>query len=80
MLLYQLSKCGIHLMPIKEDATVANITPKDDKCEDAAIADVVSAVRSFFIKYCRFSYKVSEEKIICRIRENLEYDLEFHED
>lgn len=80
MLLYQLSKCGINLLPVQNDALVAKLVPKNQKAEELAISNITQAVRSFFIKSSRFSYQLPEDKILCRIRENLEFDEEFHED
>lgn len=40
ILLFELSKCGIHLLPENEDAARANIPLKDQDAEERAIMDV----------------------------------------
>jgi cancer susceptibility candidate protein 1 len=37
-------------------------------------------VRSFYLKSSRFSYQLSDKKVLLRIRENLAYDELFAED
>ncbi|KAL4485735.1 hypothetical protein ABPG72_010997 [Tetrahymena utriculariae] len=79
LLLSQLSKSGIHLQPHEDDANDENIVKKNPAAEATAIAEIVFAVRSFFIQSSRFSGQINKDKILVRIKENLEYDEEFLE-
>ena len=67
-------------MPNKSDAASANITDKESEAEQLAITDICIAVRSFFIQSSKWSNSLSPQQILVRLRENLEYDEEFHED
>jgi len=79
-LLYELGKCGINLMPVSNDAVVAGITVKSEKTEELAIRDIAVSVRSFYVKSSHHSNSLVGDKILVRIRENLEYDQDFAED
>ena len=79
-LLYELQKCGVLLMPVRQDAQVAEITEKEEAAEDQAIQDIGFASRSFYIKSSKWNNSIPEDRVLCRVRENPEYDEEFHED
>lgn len=79
-LLMELSKCGIHLLPVDEDAKLGGIHLKDRAAEERAILDVASSLRSLAIRSSRWNRSVDPENIVLKIRENLEFDREFYED
>ncbi len=45
-----------------------------------AISDISQAVRSFYIESSRLNGVEANETIIAKIKENLEFDIEFAED
>ncbi len=79
-LLIELSKCGIHLMPIDDDAKVGNISLKNRATEEKAIMDITTTVNSFSFRSAKWSRHMNTDKIAVKYRENLEYDREFFED
>ena len=86
-LLEELAKCGILLMPRDQDAKLAGIELKDRLAEERAIIDVSLGVRAFHFRDCKWNQSkdqsnpgVAPEKIVMRIRENLEFDEDFLED
>ena len=86
-MLQELAKCGILLMPRNEDAKLAGIEIKDQAAEERAIIDVALGVRAFHFRECKWNQSrdqanpgVSQDNIVMRIRENLEFDAEFEED
>jgi hypothetical protein len=79
-LLLELSKCGIHLLPVDEDSKLAGIPLKSCDAEEKAIIDIATSLRSFAIRSSRWNQTISEENIVVKFRENLEYDREFFED
>jgi cancer susceptibility candidate protein 1 len=79
-LLLELSKSGIHLLPIDDDAAQAGIQLKDHNAEERAIADLSTAVRSFAFRSCRWNPHVDNDIVLLKVRENLEFDREFFED
>jgi cancer susceptibility candidate protein 1 len=85
-LLMELQKCGINLMPRDEDAKLAGCQLKDFSAEERAIIDVSISVRAFHYRMAKWNQGVSGEegigadKVLLRLRENLEYDREFLED
>ncbi len=54
-LLLELSKCGIHLLPVDEDAKLGGIELKNKQAEENAIADIVSSVRSYAFRSCKWN-------------------------
>lgn len=80
VLLLELSKCGVHLLPKDEDATLAGISLKDRQAEENAIIDIATTVRAFAYRSCKWNKSIDQENIVIKIRENLEYDREFFED
>lgn len=79
-LLLELSKCGIHLMPVDEDAKHGGIHLKDRAAEEKAILDVASSVRALAIRSSKWNKSLDSENIVLKIRDNLEFDREFYED
>lgn len=79
-LLYQLSRSGIHLLPVDEDAKLAGINLKSEGAEQAAISDIICGIKSFAFRSCKWNQHSNPENIVLKIRENLEYDKEFLED
>ena len=86
-LIQEMAKCGILLMPRNEDAELAGITLKDHRAEERAVNDVGLGVRAFHFRSCKWNMTrdpenpgVPQENIVMRIRENLEFDMEFEED
>lgn len=79
-LLLELSKCGIHLMPVDEDAKVGGIPLKDKAAEERAIIDIATGLRSFAFRSSKWNKSISADNIVIKFRENLEFDREFFED
>jgi cancer susceptibility candidate protein 1 len=79
-LLMELSKCGIHLLPVDEDAKLGSIQLKSRHAEENAIIDIATSLRSFAFRSSKWNKHVEPENIVIKIRENLEYDREFYED
>ena len=72
--------CGVNLLPVPDDAISANITSKSVDAEDNAIEDLAVGIKSFFIKSSKWSTTLPGDRILVRLRENLEYDEFFAED
>lgn len=66
-------------MPVADDARLANIKVKDPAAEELAIRDLSEAVRSFYIESSRWNSSDTEETVVAKIKENLEFDEEFAE-
>lgn len=66
-------------MPNASDSIFLESSMKDEKSEKNCINDLVQAVKGFYIKSSRFSQKHNSDTIICRLKENLEYDEEFYD-
>lgn len=79
-LLMELSKCGIHIMPVDDDAKLGGIPLKSGAAEEKAILDISTTVRAFAYRSCKWNKSVEADNIVTKIRENLEYDREFFED
>ena len=80
LLLLELSKCGIHLLPVNEDATLGGIHLKNREAEENAIFDIATSLRSFAFRSCKWNKSIDSENVVVKIRENLEFDREFFED
>ena len=81
ILLKQLSRSGIHLIPDERDYKLAGIEPKDPNAEDKAVWDVVSSINAYAFRSAKWNKNPKlKDNIILKIRENLEYDREFFED
>ena len=76
----ELLECGVNLLPIPEDAKSTNITSKSVDTEDNAIADIALGVKAYYIKSSKWSTTLPGDRILVRIRDNLEYDEFFAED
>jgi len=79
-LLHQLSKCGIHLIPVDMDSKLAGIQLKTAGAENFALNEVMVGIWSFSFRSCKQNLIAPINSIILKMRENLEYDREFFED
>ena len=79
-LLLELSKCGIHLLPVDEDAKLGGISLKSRRAEEKAIIDIAQSLRSFAYRSCKWNKAIDSDNIVIKLRENLEFDREFFED
>ena len=81
VLLNELSRCGIHLLPVDDDAKLAGITLKSKEAEEKAIIDISTTMLAFAYRSSKWNREgVGEDNIVVKIRENLEWDREFFED
>lgn len=80
ILLMELSKCGIHLLPENEDAERAGIALKDQNAEERAIMDVAQTLKVFSFQSLKWNMQAPQETVICRLRENPDQFREFYED
>lgn len=80
LLLIELSKCGVLLLPKDEDAKYGEITLKDKFSEENAIIDISTTLRGFAYRSSKWNKSLSGDNIVVKQRENLEYDREFFED
>ena len=80
VLLFNLSKCGVHLLPENRDCIASNIKAKDQDSEELAILDISMNIRTFAFRSTRWNKMVPPHMVCVRVRENLEYDEFFAED
>lgn len=80
VLLKELSKCGIHLLPEDEDAERGGIHLKDKEAEERAILDIAQTLKVFAFQSVKWSQTACAENIVVRLRENPDLDREFLED
>lgn len=80
VLLFQMSKCGVFLMPEDRDFETTNLTPKNKEAEELAIFDISMNIRTYAFRSTKWNRMVEGDIILARIRENLEYDSFFAED
>jgi cancer susceptibility candidate protein 1 len=80
ILFLELQKCGINLLPIDDDTKLAGLHVKNGQSEENAIIDIATCLRSFAFRSCKWNKSISDENIVVKIRENLEYDREYFED
>ena len=80
MLLQELSKCGIHLLPEDEDAERGKIHLKEKDAEERAILDIAQTLKAFAFQSIKWNQQASPENIVCRLRENPDNDRVFLED
>ena len=80
ILLMELKKCGLNLMPEDEDAERGGIHLKDKIAEERAILDIATTLKAFAFQSLKWSQQASPENIICRVRENPDNFKEFFED
>ena len=76
----ELSKCGIHLLPEDEDAEKGQIELKDKVAEERAILDIAQTLKVFAFQSIKWNQQAPAENIVCRLRENPDYDQTFLED
>lgn len=57
-LLMELSKCGIHLLPVDEDAKLGGIHVKERAAEERAIFDIASSVRAFAFRSSKWNKSI----------------------
>lgn len=79
-LLFQLSKCGIHLIPEPRDCDASEIKNKSLDAEELAIMDLSMHIRTFAFRSSKWNKQAPDDMILVRVRENLEYDSFFAED
>jgi hypothetical protein len=77
----ELYKCGVNLLPVDKDAYECQLTEKSVEAEDNAISDLAIWIKSFFIKSSKWNCTLTDahSKILVRLRENLEYDVDYAE-
>ena len=80
ILLMELSKCGIHMLPEDADAERAQIHLKDIYAEERAITDIAQTLKVFAFQSIKWNQQASPENIVCRLRENPDYFRRFLED
>lgn len=80
MLLQELYKCGIHLLPEDDDAARAGIPLKDQGAEERAILDIAQTLKVFSFQSLKWNVQSPEDSVICRLRENPDNFREFYED
>ena len=80
ILLLELSKCGIHLLPEDEDSELAGIHLKCKEAEEKAIMDIAQTVKIFAFQSLKWNQTAPKETVICRVRENPDYFKMFYED
>mmetsp|Transcript_5836 Transcript_5836/g.9353 ORF Transcript_5836/g.9353 Transcript_5836/m.9353 type:complete len:194 (-) Transcript_5836:21-602(-) len=80
MLLMELSKCGIHMLPEDEDAERGGIHLKDKASEERAILDIAQTLKVFAFQSVKWGQKADPENIVVRLRENPDNDRVFLED
>lgn len=80
ILLTELHKCGIHLLPQDEDAERAGIPLKDQGAEERAILDIAQTLKVFSFQSLKWNIQSPQDTVICRLRENPDNFREFYED
>ena len=81
MILKNLSRWGIHLIPDDRDFKLAGIEQKDFEAEERAIWDIVWCINAYSFRSAKWN-KIprTKDNIVVKIKENLEYEKEFFED
>lgn len=67
-LLMELSKCGVHLLPVDEDAKLGGIHTKNRVSEEKAILDISTSVRAFAFRYSKWNKTIDSDNIVLKIR------------
>lgn len=80
MLLFELSKCGIHMLPEDDDAARGGIHLKNKDAEERAIMDIAQNLKVFAFQSMKWSQQASEDNLVVRLRENPDNDRVFLED
>jgi hypothetical protein len=75
-LLNEMKKIGINLLPTDEDYEAAGVEPKNMEAEERGVKDLAQSVISYFIR----SHPIPSNRVVAKLRENLEYDEVFLED
>ncbi len=64
MLVDELLKCGINLMPIDTDAKYCDIVVKEHSTEEKAITDVATGIDAFAFRSCKWNQSLGKGEII----------------
>lgn len=80
ILLMELSRCGIHMLPEDADAERAKLHLKDIYAEERAIADIAQALKVFAFQSIKWNQQSAQENVVCRLRENPDNFRRFLED
>lgn len=80
VLLLELQRCGIHLLPEDEDAARAGIELKDQQAEERAIIDIAQTLKVYSFQSIKWNAEAGPETVVCRLRENPDLFREFFED
>jgi cancer susceptibility candidate protein 1 len=74
-LLLALQRAGINMMPVDEDADfIDGMQPKLGETEARAYSDLSEVAGVYDITSSRHNKKLSRDKALCRLRENLHYE------
>eukprot|EP00218_Dolichomastix_sp_CCMP3274_P016149 CAMPEP_0170133928 /NCGR_PEP_ID=MMETSP0033_2-20121228/1611_1 /TAXON_ID=195969 /ORGANISM="Dolichomastix tenuilepis, Strain CCMP3274" /LENGTH=645 /DNA_ID=CAMNT_0010369463 /DNA_START=48 /DNA_END=1981 /DNA_ORIENTATION=+ len=74
VLLQQLSKSGLHLMPEDRDAPFINVEPKTPELEEFACADVALLSTNFLIASSKWNAEQGKDDVIVRVSEVTDFD------
>ena len=80
VLLMELQKCGINMIPEDADCERGGIHLKDKGAEERAILDIAQTLKVFAFQSVKQSQDASPENIVVRLRENPDNDRVFLED
>lgn len=80
ILLLELQKCGINMIPEDADSERGGIHLKDKGAEERAILDIAQTLKVFAFQSVKQSQDASPENIVVRLRENPDNDRVFLED
>lgn len=79
-LLLELSRCGLHLLPVDEDILNADVSGKVHDCEERAAKDIAYSINTFAFRMSKWNKSAGPGIVVVRSRPNLEYDEFFAED
>ena len=79
VILQELRKCGVNLLPTNADGPGADVVIKDSETEERALLDIMNIDALAFRSSC-WNQGLGAKRIAMKIRENIEYDREFFED
>ena len=80
VLLLELSKCGVHLLPENRDYADAGLSAKQRESEERANIDIAMTITTCAFRSSKWNRQVTPDIVCARIRENLEFDEFFAED
>ena len=80
ILLMELSRSGIHMLPEDADADRAKIHLKDIYAEERAITDIAQTLKVFAFQSIKWNQQAEPENVLCRLRENPDNSRRFLED